>query len=489
MAAQFLKYHGIDLQQEMDNLQKEGGIVSPTIDVVSNPEKSLSRLNNVRLSNKPRSDVWDIILESGKVEDTDLHRDSENAGGSDDCAALSCNQAFVLPSLCHPHIHLDKCFLFSHTKYDDLEIGRGDFAEALELTSEAKARFEHDDLVTRGGWLIKESIATGVTHIRAFVEVDTTVKFKCLDAGLELKQRFASFCEIQICVFAQDPVFSVGKNYPQGKLLIEEALGREGVETLGSTPYVESREDLMRKNVDWAISSAVKHNKHLDLHLDYNLDSAKPPLIFHVLDLLQKTWKSKNEGKTVVLGHCTRLTLFSIDDWLKLRDRVADLPVYFIGLPTSDIYMMGKPNDNDGGGQRARGTLQIPQMIQKYRLQGAIGVNNVGNAFTPQGNCDPLSIASMGVGIYQAGTKTNAEILFDCISTTAKNAIGFAQPEDPFGKASPADFVLFENETLGKKHTLGQVRQRRTLQEIIYDPPKQRRTIFQGRLVPTDILG
>ena len=164
MAAQFLKYHGIDLQQEMDNVQREGDIVSPTIDVVSNPAKSLSRLNNVRMSNKPSNDVRDIILEAGKVKDTGPHRDSENAGGSDDHAALSCNLAFVLPSLCHPHIHLDKCFLFSHTKYDDLEIVRGDFAEALELTSTAKARFELDDLVNRGEWLIKESIATGVTH-------------------------------------------------------------------------------------------------------------------------------------------------------------------------------------------------------------------------------------------------------------------------------------------------------------------------------------
>ncbi|KAL8794290.1 MAG: hypothetical protein Q9195_003116 [Heterodermia aff. obscurata] len=488
MAAQFLKYHGVDLQQEMDNIQK-GGIVSPTNDMAPNSVKSLSRLNGVRMCNKPRQIVSDIIFDSGKVKNTEPHHDPENAGQSDDRVALSCNQAFVLPSLCHPHIHLDKCFLFSHAKYDDLEVVRGDFPEALELTSRAKARFDKDDLVTRGEWLIKESVAAGVTHIRAFVEVDTTVEFKCLDAGLELKKRFASFCEIQICVFAQDPVFSVGKNCPRGKQLIEEALEREGVDALGSTPYVESSEDLMHANVEWAISSAVKHQKHLDLHLDYNLDSTKPPLIFLVLDLLHKAWKSRNEGKTVVLGHCTRLTLFSNKEWVQLRDRIADLPIYLVGLPTSDIYMMGKPSENDGGGQRVRGTLQIPQMIQKYGLQGAIGVNNVGNAFTPQGSCDPLSIASMAVGIYQAGTKADAEVLFNCVSTTAKAAIGFVQPEDPFGEGMSADFVLFENETSCEAHTPGQIRQRRTLQEIIYDPSKQRRTIFQGRLVPTNILG
>jgi hypothetical protein len=42
---------------------------------------------------------------------------------------------FLSPSLCHPHIHLDKCFLLSHPKYADLEVEKGDFAEAMKLTS------------------------------------------------------------------------------------------------------------------------------------------------------------------------------------------------------------------------------------------------------------------------------------------------------------------------------------------------------------------
>jgi hypothetical protein len=73
--------------------------------------------------------------------------------------------------------------------------------------------------------------------------------------------------------------------------------------------------------------------------------------------------------------------------------------------------MMGRPKEEEGGGHRVRGTLQILQMINKYGLNAAIGINNVGNAFTPQGNCDPLSLASLGVGVYQAGTKADAELL------------------------------------------------------------------------------
>ena len=298
---------------------------------------------------------------------------------------------------------------------------------------------------------------------------------------MRLKAEFRHRCEIQLCVFAQDPLFSPGTNYPEGKALIETALSREGVDALGTTPYVEDGETTMCMNVDWAVTTAVRFRKHLDFHLDYNLDPTKPPLIHYVIDRLHAEWGENDPDKTIVFGHCTRLTLFAADEWRRLRAHIANLPVYFVGLPNSDLYMMGKPSDEEGGGQRVRGTLQIPQMIQKYGLKGAIGVNNVGNAFTPQGNCDPLSIASMGVGIYQAGTKADCQVLYDCVARNAKTAIGFAQPESAYQRGAPADFVLLRNGG-GDEKNEANVRHRRTLQELIYDPPRERQSVKGGFL-------
>ena len=61
---------------------------------------------------------------------------------------------------------------------------------------------------------------------------------------------------------------------------------------------------------------------------------------------------------------------------------------------------------------RPRGTLPIPTLINKYNLSCAIGINNVGNAFTPYGSVDPLCVASLCVGVYQAGTREEAELLY-----------------------------------------------------------------------------
>lgn len=467
------------------------------------------------------SQQFDIILDEGKIKEILPHTPNSTTYPLD--TLLDAQNHLIAPSLCHAHVHLDKCFLLSDPKYADLELTKGDFAEAMELTSKAKARFEEEDLFRRGRWLISESIAAGVTHMRAFVEVDRGVGFTCLDAAIELKKYFRGFCEIQICAFAQDPICT-GPHAAANMQLMKDAVAHECVDVVGSTPYVEDSDEAVSENYNWSLEMASRHKKHLDLHLDYHLDQKRKPVAPYVIQRASEyDWgQEQDKMKSMVLGHCTRLTQYSGAEWhsmyishefphsirkaydtrlcvlstslnsyydyadlifsLDLKACIAALntPVSFVGLPTSDLFMMGKPNEHEGGGERVRGTLQIPQMIKQYGLNGAISINNVGNAFTPQGTCDPLNIASMGVGLYHAGTKADARLSYECVSTRAKAAIGYAT--SPFAVGSDADFVLFE---MGghEKCLLSRMRGRRTLQEVVYDPPKERKTIFRGHLI------
>jgi hypothetical protein len=368
----------------------------------------------------------------------------------------------------------------------------------------------------RGRALIEESIGFGVTHMRAFVEVDSTVGMKCLEAGLALKKEFKQRCHVQICAFAQDPIFSQEDDGEKMTKLMEAAAAREGVDVIGSTPYVEKTPSSQRANIEWIIELARKQFLHVDFHLDYNLDRENEPTVYRVIrELLTQHWDMQ---KNVTLGHCTRLTLFTAFEWRELHNQIGDWPISFVGLPTSDIFMMGRPDENVGGGERTRGTLQIPQMIKEYRLQGAIGVNNVGNAFTPQGSCDPFSVASLGVGIYQAGTKADAEVLMvssrglsspcvltcncphshravmllldkdvsnsvsqQCISTRAKMATGLGVNVDiEIKEGDPADLVAFG--AAGGFKTEG-FRHKRTVSDLVYEPCRERMTVYAGVVV------
>jgi hypothetical protein len=187
--------------------------------------------------------------------------------------------------------------------------------------------------------------------------------------------------------------------------LMITAVANDDVEVLGSTPYVEDNEAKSKDNVRWITQLALEHSKHLDLHLDYFLEEDKQPLVWGVLETLKISNWPTSGGKQVTLGHCTRLTRFPEEEWRRLRQEIGELPVSFVGLPTSDLFMMRTP-------EGLRGTLPIVELIRQHNLNAAISINNVGNAFTPQGNCDPLSLAQLAVGLYQAGTKDDAELLY-----------------------------------------------------------------------------
>jgi len=84
-------------------------------------------IENVCIAGKPPKSRWDVCCHNGVIASLEEHKPvkSEEESGT----------RLLTPSLCHPHIHLDKCFLLGHPKYADLEIEKGDFAEAMKLTS------------------------------------------------------------------------------------------------------------------------------------------------------------------------------------------------------------------------------------------------------------------------------------------------------------------------------------------------------------------
>lgn len=448
-------------------------------------------LKNLILPGRGSKSTFDVEVndKDGKIVSIEEHQNAQDATDV---------PSRVIPTLCHPHLHLDKPFLLNahnHGEdlpdYSDLVLEDGSFSEALSKTSTAKERYTPADLSHRGSQLILESIQAGVTSMRAFVEVDHVTQHKCVEAGIELKHKYADQCYVQLCVFAQDPVFNEEKHGPENRKLVEEALEKYGgqVDVLGSTPYVEGDAARQKENIEWAVQTAIQHGLHLDFHLDYNLEEESEPMIWHVVETLQKEkWTEKAKEKTIVIGHCTRMTMFHIEDMYKLAAHIHDakLPLSFVGLPTSDIFMMGRPGEGQWGGARPRGTLQILELINRFKLNACIGINNVGNAFTPWGSVDPLRLASLGVGVYQAGTPQDAELLFECVSARAQDAIGLSKivvrSLEPGARAL---FMIVSNDAdivVAGQQTNVPARKRITVADVVWDPPELRQRRVIGRV-------
>jgi cytosine/adenosine deaminase-related metal-dependent hydrolase len=434
----------------------------------------IQSIQGVRLANKPST--WDIQIEysanKGTVTSVTPH-ESELA-----------ESPLALPALTHPHIHLDKAFIHSEPEYAQFLPETGTFQEALSSTTKAKQQFNHSDILKRGEWLLAESVASGVTAMRAFVEVDHTVQLNCLEAGVMLKNQWAESCNIQIVCFAQDPVFS-GEFGEQNMGFVEEALKQfSQIDVIGTTPYVESDMDAAKRNIDWAIDRALLLDKHVDFHLDYNLDPNKEALVWHVIQTLKtRGWTTDSTNKRVMLGHCSRLTLLTEDEWVHLATEIHEnsLAVSFVGLPTSDIYMASSAT-NSRPQDRPRGTLQVLEMIRKYNLDAVMGVNNVGNSFTPWGLPDPLSLACLGVGVYQAGSQADAELLYECVSTRARAAIGLeSQSSLCIQEGCRPDLLLVQHRD---ETGCGVSRPRTNVAEVVWTPPEKvnRDVVSGGRL-------
>ncbi|KAH7211441.1 hypothetical protein DER44DRAFT_766241 [Fusarium oxysporum] len=446
-------------------------------------------LKNIILPFQDSSKQWDIQIEEGVVTSM-----KPSAGRT--------TPSVMLPSLCHPHIHLDKPYLLTcnhpkssnHPDYSDLAPKTGGFQEALVNTAEAKKRYTEEDLFLRGSQLIATSYKQGVTFMRAFVEVDSVTELKTLEVGIRLRKEFEDFLEVQICAFAQDPIFSTEKG-EANRAMFAKSLDQLGskIDVIGTTPYVESDVESQNKNIRWAIETALKHRKHLDFHIEFNLngDGTHMSVFNHIIEELRALkWPTYPGAPTVVFGHATRLTRATHDDLVRLSEtlRETKLPVHFVGLPTSDLYMMGR-HESDGSGQgeplsRPCGTIMVPKLIQDYGINACLSVNNVGNPFTPHGDGDPLKIASWGVGLFHAGTVEDAKILYEAISTRAMDALN-PRAEGHHDMFTLAEFhqtmpmLLFKNEeNIEISSASGSMtvpaRQRLSIQDIVWDPPETR---------------
>ncbi|KAI1362365.1 hypothetical protein F5Y08DRAFT_341701 [Xylaria arbuscula] len=408
----------------------------------------------------------------------------------------------LLPPLCHPHIHLDKAYILTcnngtssyYPDYADLCPRSGSFTEALTNTSQAKERYTHDDLYLRGSQLIATSYTQGVTSMRAFVEIDHVTGLLPLRTAIQLKKDFAHLFEVQICAFAQDPIFSTA-NGEANRAFMEKAFNKFSsfIGALGTTPYVETSREASLANIEWAITTSLMYNLHLDFHLDYTLESPSPssqkPFTYSVVEmLLGRNWTQvADSSKTIALGHCTQLSMLDEAERKALAETViaSKLPIHFVGLPTSDIFMMGRPDSSDSSSHnRPRGTMHVPSMIKQLGLAACLGVNNVGNAFTPFGTGDPLQLASWAVGIYQAGTIEDAELLYDCVSIRARKAIGLEEEDARYGLVHEGrnlrGHLLLRNQQSiaelpgapGQPRMTVNARQRLSLKDVVWDPPE-----------------
>lgn len=357
-----------------------------------------------------------------------------------------------------------------------LTIHPRDFAEALTETARQKTGFTREDVHARGGRLLEEATAYGVSLMVSHVEVDPTVGLLCLDECVALSRKYRDCIDLRLAVFAQDAIYTTEGDGAEMIRLLTDACEKYADEAcicaVGSAPYVDPHPE---RNIETVFRLAEQFDLHVQFHLDYDLDAGKRPLVHHVLEVARRYPSLRRDGspRKVVLGHMTKLCLSSDAELQRLRDETQGLDVHIVGLPASDVYMMGRTSPR---GLRPRGTVPVVELSRRG-FSMSISTNNVANAFTPQGTADPLELLPFSIAVQQETTPDALHTLLQCVTEHASATVDpRPRPLVP-GPGDEASFVLLQSDKACLESEWG------VLSSLCTRPPMARTTVFRGRVV------
>ncbi|NIK49321.1 amidohydrolase family protein [Variibacter gotjawalensis] len=371
-------------------------------------------IRNARVASHPGRLV-DLGIAAGKIVaiESGLRADAEegDAGGR-----------LVAPGFVETHLHLDKSCILDRCATKD-----GTLDEAIRETSRAKAGFSPEDVYARAKKTLEKCILNGTTHIRTHVEVDPGIGLKGLEGVLPLVKEYAFAVDLEICVFPQEGML----NNPGTEELMLAALDR-GASVLGACPYTDSD---AHGQIDRIFDLARERDVDIDMHLDFSLGGKNMDLD-HVCRCSEKfRW-----GGRVACGHVTKLSSLPPRDLDAAAARMKNAGVAVTVLPSTDLYLMGRPAQHDV----VRGVAPAHRLLG-HGVNCSLATNNVLNPFTPFGDCSLMRMANLYANIAQIGTESG---MTDCHAMVTSRAAQLLNAKD-YGVAvgAQADFVVLDCET------------------------------------------
>ena len=159
-------------------------------------------------------------------------------------------------------------FVDAHTHMDKTLIGLGWYRNEVgptlrdKIDNERRLRVEQNiDAHQQSSRHARLAIATGTTHIRTFVDIDTDIKLSGFEGVLRTREDFADALDIQIVAFPQSGMLV----RPGTVELMEEAL-RNGADLVGGLdPSAIDRDP--KGHLDTVFNLAERYDVDVDIHL------------------------------------------------------------------------------------------------------------------------------------------------------------------------------------------------------------------------------
>ncbi|WGS65546.1 amidohydrolase family protein [Marinitoga aeolica] len=391
--------------------------------------------------------MFDILIKNAKLRNYKELKDIGIKGGriveiSDNISdksekIIEAHGNLVTESFVNPHLHLCKVYTLMKMNEEALKDYHGEnmgrAMTAIELAAEIKKQYDEKWIIPNVRKALNLAVENGVTHIRAFADVDSKAKLVGVKSLLKVKEEFKDKLYLEVVAFPQDGIVKEPGTYE----LIKEAI-KLGADVVGGIPWIELTEEDEKEHIDKMFEIAKEFNKPISMLVD---DAGDPGL--KTLEMLAvKTLKEGFEGK-VLAHHARAMSMYSTPYLMKLIELLKKARIGIITDPHT-------------GPLHAR----VKELISEGALV-ALGQDDISDAYYPYGRNNMLEVAFLASHILWMTTQKDMEILYDMITINGAKSMGIKDFEIKEGNL--ANLVI-----LKEKNILESLRNHEKPQYVIF---------------------
>jgi cytosine deaminase len=354
--------------------------------------------------------IVDIGVANGKIESIE-EKLPDSADKKIDAQTRLVTEPYVIA-----HLHLDKVMtgsLAEESVMSDYHAGSGSMT-AIEIASKVKAHYVESEIISRVRQVLIEAERNGVSHVRAFADVDTKAKLIGINALLRIKSEFKDRIGIQIVAFPQDGIL----RDPGTEELLYKSM-ELGADLVGGIPWIEYTEEDARKHIDIAYEIATKYDADIAMLTDDAADPGLRTTEYLATSAIKRGWTGR-----VAACHARATALYNDVYHRKLAALLKEACVGVVTDPhTGPLHVKVKDLLNAG-------------------VTVALGQDDVDDAYYPYGRCNMLEVAFLASHLLWMMSRQDREIIYDMITSNAAKVLGLQRYGIQVGDS--ANFVVLD---------------------------------------------
>lgn len=360
--------------------------------------------------------VCDISIDEGRI--AALREGTSSSLGQ----VIDANLKLVTESFVNAHLHLDKVLTGAFSEEATLAEYQASSMKgamtAIELASRVKEFYVESEILERVRSVLTEAERFGVSHLRAFADVDTKAQLIGIKALLRAKDEFKDRVSIQVVAFPQDGII----REPGAEELLYKSM-ELGADIIGGIPWIELTEEDSKKHIDIAFEIARKFDVDVAMLTDDAGDPELRTTEYLATSAIRNGWIGR-----VTACHARATALYNDVYHRKLIAILKKAGVGIVTDPhTGPLHV------------RVKELLDAGVMV-------ALGQDDIYDAYYPYGRCNMLEVAFLASHLLWMMSRQDRETLYDMITLNAAKVMRLS--DYGLAEGNPANLVILDSDDL-----------------------------------------